>query len=356
LPGLFGARAAQGAASALTWTAGLAVLAQLHTSGERRRAFARAFAVTGLGALIGPPLGGLLYAWGGFMLPFLAATGLVVLDGLGRLLFVPGSAALPATRPTHGSARALWRDSSVWMGLVAALAGAWALSSLEPGTPLLLGQTFGLPVWAIGVIFGGIALCFLVMQPLVSRAERRLGARRTIALGLFLTAVCFTGTAGAAGAGGAGGTGRACRDPLCQWTPGLDLPALPVPALPPLPPALAVTGVLAVLAAAGCALALALTPVPELLGRRAEVQAGERSPLYGAVYAAYNAAYGLGVLLGPLATGAAVARQGLAGSFLLLALAPAVGALILLVWHTPDAHAPSEPDRARQRQRRRKLR
>jgi MFS family permease len=327
LLGLFAARAAQGAASALTWTAGLAVLAQLHTAEERRRAFARAFAVTGLGALIGPPLGGVLYAWGGFMLPFLVATGLVALDGLGRLLFLPDNAVLPAPRPAPGSGHALWHDSRVWMGLVGALAGAWALSSLEPGTPLLLGHTFGMPVWSVGVVFGGLALCFLLIQPLVSSSERRVGTAPTIALGLFLTAGCFVATAGAAGAA------EAWWDSVARSMSGLAL-LPPLPASLPIPPAPPVTGVLAALTVAGCALALALTPVPELLGHRAEILAGEHGPAYGAIYAAYNAAYGLGVLLGPLVTGAAIAAQGVAGSFFLLAFAPALGAVILLVWHT----------------------
>ncbi|HEU5347589.1 MAG TPA: MFS transporter, partial [Ktedonobacterales bacterium] len=79
LPGLFVARASQGIASALAWTAGLAVLVQLYSAEERPRLFARAFTVTGLAVLIGPPLGGALYTLGGFTLPFMVATGLVVL-------------------------------------------------------------------------------------------------------------------------------------------------------------------------------------------------------------------------------------------------------------------------------------
>src|SRR5262249_30608742 len=148
-PGLFAARTAQGIASALTWIAGFAVLAQLHTAEARRRIFARAFTVTGLCALIGPPLGGALYTLGGFMLPFLAAAGLVALDGIGRLIFLPRTVLLPATRPEPNSTRALLRAPAFQMGLLAAIAGALALSSLEPVTPLLLGLVFRVPVWLI---------------------------------------------------------------------------------------------------------------------------------------------------------------------------------------------------------------
>lgn len=314
LPGLFGARAAQGVASSITWTAGLTVLAHLNTAEERRRSFARAFTVTGLSTLIGPPLGGALYSWGGFMLPFLVATGLVVLDGLGRLLFLPGNEALPTTRPEAGSTRGLLRDPGVQLGLFAAIAGALALSSLEPGTPLLLGQVFGMPAWGVGAVFGALALCFVLMQPVMSSTERRLGTSRTLALGLLVTALCFAGITLASGI---------ASEWWSTWVLPIDLLDLPP-----------VTGVLAALAVAGCALALALTPVPDLLARRGERLTGEHGAAYGAIYAGYNAAYALGVLLGPLATGAAIATQGIVRSFLLLAIPPVVCALVLLAWGT----------------------
>ncbi len=291
LPGLFVARTAQGAASAITWTAGLAVLAQLYTAKERPRIFARAFTVTGLGTLIGPPLGGALYSWGGFMLPFLFATGLVLLDGLGRAFLLPGDDLLPATRPERGALRTLLRDRRFLLGLFAAAAGAAAISSLEPVTPLLLGGSFGLPAWAIGAVFGVISLCFVLMQPAVSRTERRLGARLTIAVGLAVTAGCFAALAFAS----------------------------------------SVFVVLALLAATGCAISLVLIPAPELLTSSGQRLAGPNGAAYGAIYAAYNAAYALGILIGPLTTGAAVTAQGVAESFVWLAVIPAMGALALFL-------------------------
>jgi MFS transporter, DHA1 family, solute carrier family 18 (vesicular amine transporter), member 1/2 len=295
LPGLFVARTAQGAASTITWTAGLAVLAQLYTAEERPRIFARAFTVTGLGTLIGPPLGGALYSWGGFMLPFLVATGLVLLDGLGRAFLLPGDEMLPATRPDRGALRTLLRDGRFLLGLFAAEVGAVAISSLEPVTPLLLGGSFGLPAWAIGAVFGVISLCFVLMQPAVSRSERRLGTLPTLAVGLAVTAACFA---------------------VLAFAPSVIV-------------------VLALLAAIGCALALVFIPAPELLTSSGQRLAGPNGAAYGAIYAAYNGAYALGILIGPLTTGAAVTAQGVAHSFLLLAIIPAVSALALLLWRRP---------------------
>lgn len=292
LPGLFVARTAQGAASTITWTAGLAVLAQLYSTEERPRIFARAFTVTGLATLIGPPLGGALYSWGGFMLPFLVATGLVLLDGLARVFLLPGDDLLPATRPERGALRTLLRDGRFMLGLFAAMAGAIALTSLEPATPLLLGGAFGLPAWAIGAVFGVLALCFVLMQPAVGRIERRLGSLRTVGMGLVATACCFV---------------------VLAFAPNVIV-------------------VLISLAAIGCATTLVLIPAPELLTSSGQRLAGQNGAAYGAIYAAYNGAYALGILIGPVATGAAMTAQGVARSFLLLAIAPAVCALALLLW------------------------
>src|SRR6185312_15950703 len=128
----------------------------------------------------------------------------------------------------------------------------------------------------------------------------------TLAIGLLLAALCFVGIA------------QASNIPS-GWLglpPDLQLPLI---------------GVVVLLGVVGCALALVIVPVPELLTRSGQQLAGSRGVAYGAIYAAYDAAYAIGLLLGPLATGAAVAEQGVAQSFLLLAPLPAICALALLV-------------------------
>ncbi|HET8907798.1 MAG TPA: MFS transporter [Ktedonobacterales bacterium] len=320
IPGLFIARAAQGGASTLTWTAGLAVLVQLYPAEEHPRLFARAFTVTGLSALIGPPLGGALYSIGGFRLPFLVATGLVVIDGLGRLLLLPGNRLLPGTHPQRAMRRLLLGDSVFRLGLFAAMAGALALSSLEPVTPLLLSVSFGMPPWAIGVAFGALALCFVIMQPLVSRSERRLGARWTIFLGLTFVALCFAGIALVTR------RGTFTNMPAPSWLQDI-IPSMHSIAMEPV-------AVMALLAMLGCALALVVIPAPSLLTSSGQRLAGAGGAAYGVIFASYSAADALGTLLGPVLTGGAVATQGVEQSFLLLAIAPAVSALIIPFWRT----------------------
>src|SRR5262245_58017393 len=131
LPSLALARAGQGVASGVTWTSGLALMVQLYEPTHRPRAFAAMFMASGIGVLLGPPLGGLLYTWGGFSAPFFVAAALVALDGGGRILFLPGRAHLPVSSPA--SARTLWRllhEAPFVVGLVATSAGAIVFSSL----------------------------------------------------------------------------------------------------------------------------------------------------------------------------------------------------------------------------------
>ncbi len=318
LPGLFVARTAQGGASALTWTAGLAILVQLYPAEARARIFARAFTAAGLGALIGPPLGGVLYSFGGFTLPFLVATGLVVLDGIGRLLLLPGNRLLPATRPEPAARRTLLRDPAFRLGLAATVAGALALSSLEPVTPLLLGGSFGMPAWGIGVAFAALAVCFVLMQPLVSRSERRLGTKETICAGLLVAALSFLGIAYVSSHSNDLGV-VASIPAISLLGPDIQLQSI----------RLALVLVVALLALVGCALAFVLIPAPELLTGSGQRLAGLSGVAYGAIFAAYSAADALGILAGPVLTGGAVVARGVAQSFLLLALAPAICALLL---------------------------
>lgn len=64
------ARALQGIAAAMTWTAGLALLADLYPSEERGKAMGLALSGQAAGTLLGPTIGGWLYQWGSYQLPF----------------------------------------------------------------------------------------------------------------------------------------------------------------------------------------------------------------------------------------------------------------------------------------------
>src|SRR5437870_11836340 len=76
LPWLFAARLVQGAADAVTWVVGFALIADLYGDDERGRMAGIVMSGTSVAIMIGPSLGGWLYELGGIRLPFLFVTAL----------------------------------------------------------------------------------------------------------------------------------------------------------------------------------------------------------------------------------------------------------------------------------------
>src|SRR5213593_2986193 len=76
LPWLFAARLVQGAADAVTWVVGFALIADLYGDDERGRIAGIVLSGTSFAVMIGPSLGGWLYELGGIRLPFLFVTAL----------------------------------------------------------------------------------------------------------------------------------------------------------------------------------------------------------------------------------------------------------------------------------------
>ena len=69
---LFAARLVQGAADAITWVVGFALVADLFGPAERGRATGIIMSGTSFSFMIGPSLGGWLYELGGMRTPFVA--------------------------------------------------------------------------------------------------------------------------------------------------------------------------------------------------------------------------------------------------------------------------------------------
>src|SRR4051794_24780022 len=72
LPWLFAARLVQGAADAVTWVVGFALIADLYPSNERGRVTGIVMMGTSFAIMIGPTIGGWLYELGGMRTPFVA--------------------------------------------------------------------------------------------------------------------------------------------------------------------------------------------------------------------------------------------------------------------------------------------
>ncbi|CAD5234152.1 unnamed protein product [Bursaphelenchus xylophilus] len=79
---MFLARSVQGIGSAFTSTGGLGLVAKMYTDeADRARALASALGGLALGGLIGPSYGGILYEYGGMILPFGILAVLTLIDG-----------------------------------------------------------------------------------------------------------------------------------------------------------------------------------------------------------------------------------------------------------------------------------
>ncbi len=298
--GLLAARLVQGVAAGATWTAGLALVADLYPSKERGRAMGIALSGMTGGFLLGPPLGGLLYEWGGYSAPFVIVAGLAVVDGLARLLLL---ADPPAREQAHPPLLGLLRDRRILLasGTVALGAATWGL--LEPVLPLYLERQLGMTPAAIGLLFGGATIAYGVAAPAVGTASDRWGRRPLMAAGLALLAL-----------------------------------ALPLLVLPQ--QALLASGALVLVAVA---YGVSQTPALPELGDAVDRYGGGG---YATVYALFNETYSIGMMAGP-AVGAAVASAfGLATAFALVGAVLLAYVPLLLLGSRQAAGAPpaAEPD------------
>ena len=185
LPWLFAARLVQGAADAVTWVVGFALIADLYGSAERGRVMGIVMAGTNFAFMFGPALGGWLYEAGGMRLPFLAVAALAAFSALTFLwLDLP---AQHAERDVAPIATVL-RVPAVAACAAAVVAASATLSMLEPVLPLFLSSTFGVGPARIGLLFGIGAVASMLLHPMCGRLADRWGGRRLTMIGLALTA------------------------------------------------------------------------------------------------------------------------------------------------------------------------
>ncbi|EFA85619.1 hypothetical protein PPL_00848 [Heterostelium album PN500] len=85
---LFIARFAQGVSSAITWVVGLALIADLYPPAMLGTTIGTIVGGNGVGALVGPILGGVLFEHFGYHIPFLVAAGFALADLFIRIVFV----------------------------------------------------------------------------------------------------------------------------------------------------------------------------------------------------------------------------------------------------------------------------
>jgi DHA1 family solute carrier family 18 vesicular amine transporter 1/2 len=176
LPWLFGARLVQGAADAVTWVVGFALLADLYSQEERGRVMGLVMSVTNFAFMIGPTLGGWLYEAGGIRLPFLFVAALAVVGAIAFMWFDLPSSTRAASEAVPIAT--VLRVPAVAACTAAVVAASATICMLEPVLPLHLSATLGLGPARIGLLFGFGAIASTVVHPIYGRLINRAGSRR----------------------------------------------------------------------------------------------------------------------------------------------------------------------------------
>ncbi|MCA1295805.1 MFS transporter [Paenibacillus sp. alder61] len=269
------ARAMQGVAAAAPWTAGLSLLAEVFPANERGRAMGIAMSGQAGGILLGPPAGGWLYEWGGYRLPFLIAAGIALLAATISVVLLRHLNDTKADK--FISPFRLLRSKRVIVIAGVATVGAALFASIEPTLPIHFNEDLHLSPSMIGLMFVVVTLIYGVAAPWIGSLSTRLGHLATIRLGIVMAAV-----------------------------------ALPLNALPK-----QIWVQIIGLIGLGISLGLVLTPaLPKLADISQEMGVSSQ----GATFAAYNTAYSLGMMLGPLLASALTDRFGLTAAYMTLSV------------------------------------
>lgn len=251
------ARVLQGAAGAAIWTAALAAATSLLPTKQRGSGLGWLMAVTGLGTIAGPVFSGAAFHSLGYAAPFLVTAGIVLLltlPALGR--FLPQTGRESRKPSSYGQVT----DLKMIMIILLVAASSFSFGMLEPLLPLHLADRFAQNSRDIGLMFGYMSLVYFGTRPLWGYLGDRRGYPTLILPGLLVTALSL---------------------PTLGLAP--DLVSLYLAA--------------GIFSAACCAMT---TPCLPLLAEYSD-QKGEES--YGRSYALVNAAYSVGLLLGPAAGG-----------------------------------------------------
>ena len=289
LPWLFAARLVQGAADAITWVVGFALIADRYGPEERGRVTGFVMSGTSAAVMVGPTIGGWLYELGGIRAPFLMVSALAVAGALGFLWL-----EIPSARETAEPVpiRVVLRSRAVAVCTLVVVAISATISMFEPVLPLYLNAKLGLGPARIGMIFGCSAVASAILHPIYGRLADRWGGGRLMIAGL---------------------AAAACVVPLMNLTWSY--------------PSTIMFSVFNTMA-----IAMVITPS---LAYMAESVSDAGVGSFGVGYGLYNMAWGAGLLCGPALAGFIFERAGFARLTLIWAPALLVVTLLLARVQSP---------------------
>ncbi|MDK2891039.1 MAG: hypothetical protein PWR21_1671 [Methanoculleus sp.] len=281
------ARTVQGVSAAATWSAGLALLADTCDPSRLGEKMGVALSAVGLGTVLGPVVGGLLFEYAGYTATFLVPA--VLVASVGLLVF---AVPVRTCRADGSPRRSPVLPPGVFLPLAACAAAIIMVSGtygvVDPYLPVYLHAAFSTSPATIGLVFAVLAVAAILAQPVAGRIyDRYGGSRYLIGGGLLLSGVAIV---------------------AAMQAPTLVL-------------------LIAAIFALGVTLSCALVPAMPIL---AGIYRGRGSQ--GAAYGMYNTFFSVGLSAGPFAGAILAGRWPLPVIFLLQAAVLAVmGALGWLV-------------------------
>jgi len=273
LPWLFAARLVQGAADAITWAVGFALIADRYGPEERGRVSGIVMSGTSVAFMVGPSIGGWMYEAGGIRAPFLLVAGLAT---LGALAFIWLDIPPPVAASEPVSVRVVLRSPPVAICAAVVVAISATLTMEEPVLPLFLNAKLGLGPAQLGLLFGCGAVASSILHPIYGRLADRWGGRRMMLTGLPLVA---------------------CVLPLINLT-------------------WSYSSTMGFFVLNTIAVAMVITPSLTFM---AEAVSAAGAGSFGVGYGLYNMAWGAGLLFGPAVAGFVYERAGFAWLTLLWA-------------------------------------
>lgn len=262
----------QGAAAAVTWVVGPALVADMYPPRERGGKMGLAMTGNSFGFLIGPAVGGFLYDWGGYRTPFFTAAMLVVLI-LAAVVMSIKEPARSGQEQEKTNLPALLRNQILLVSGGVILVASIGFGFIDPLLPGYFHEKFAATPAIIGIMFGAISATSIIAQPLFGALSDKLGRVPLIVSGMVATA---------------------CVLPLLTFAPTIKTSML-------------------VMAGIGITFGLMTSPAAPLLADAISLQKGPAG--YGAAFGLYNTAFSLGYIIGPLAGGAFVDVLGLRNLF-----------------------------------------
>ncbi|XP_069462774.1 MFS-type transporter SLC18B1 isoform X2 [Ambystoma mexicanum] len=144
---------------------------------------------TGLGLVLGPPIGGFLYQYYGYEVPFIAIGAIMLLMVPLNMYILPGYDSVPGKD-------SFWRLCTLpkvaFMCLIL-ISMSCCMSFLDPTLSLFVTETFHLQVGYVAFVFLGLALSYSLSSPALGLISDKKPELRKLFLiiGCFGTAACF---------------------------------------------------------------------------------------------------------------------------------------------------------------------